>query len=55
MLYLWNAWLRLVNDSWLTYQEIKAYCELTGLVFTPGEVEQIRTLDRLYWRTLNDN
>jgi hypothetical protein len=37
----------------LTYNEIKAYSEMTGTVFEPWEVSALKGLDRVYMKVAN--
>jgi hypothetical protein len=37
----------------LSYQEMKAWLELTGEVLTPYEVEAIKRIDKVYMKVIN--
>lgn len=39
----------------ITYQEIKAWCELTGVVLSPWEVNAIKRLDAVYMKVVSKN
>ncbi|UGO51428.1 hypothetical protein QJV44_gp14 [Serratia phage vB_SmaS_Tlacuache] len=55
LFYLWECFLKLINDGWLSYQEIKAFIDLTGYELSGSDIEWIRRLDRIYWRVMNDH
>lgn len=53
--YLWAWWseLQVSQELIIPYNEIRAWCELTGASPTPGEVLFIRDLSRLFISILN--
>jgi hypothetical protein len=55
MIYLWEHFLNLnstrpsgMSIGSITYSEIKAYCDMNGLSFSPFEVRIIKMLDRVF-------
>jgi hypothetical protein len=51
--YIWEWYLELKGDNTLSFQEIQSWAELTQQVPEAWEVELLKSLDRLYWRTIN--
>jgi len=61
--YLWTAFLALNNSrsmgahtaNPISYQEIKAYCDLTAVVLSPRDVEAIKEVDSVYLKVMNSD
>jgi hypothetical protein len=51
--YLYGWWLKLYSASKLTYSELKAFTELTGIDLKPWQVDAIMSIDYEYQRALN--
>lgn len=52
--YLWDYYLEIKMDGFLTHTEIKDWAELLHINITHWEVRILKTLDRIYWKQLND-
>jgi len=48
--YIWRIFVDLKNAGGATYQEMRAYCEMTGELLSPFEVDCIRRLDEAHKR-----
>jgi hypothetical protein len=51
--YIWDWYLEMRSGDPLTFTEIKSWSELTHQTLLAWEVDLVRTLDRLYWRTIS--
>lgn len=62
MSHIWSAFLDLSQTRGqgfsgplaITYQEIRCYCDLTGIDMTPYEVKLVKRLDVIYLRKSKD-
>ena len=52
--YIWEWYLEMRGREPLTFSEMQSWATLTHQKPLAWEVDLVRTLDRLYWRTIND-
>ncbi|WP_434801436.1 phage tail assembly chaperone [Spartinivicinus marinus] len=53
--YIWQWWLEVRGSDPLTFTELYHWSQLTHKHLRAWEVDLIRSLDRIYWNTINDN
>ncbi|MGI9277483.1 MAG: phage tail assembly chaperone [Endozoicomonas sp.] len=52
--YLWEWFLELRTSEALTFTEIHYWTQLTQKRIRGWEVDVLRSIDRIYWRVMND-
>jgi hypothetical protein len=52
--YIWLWFLEISGHCPLTYAELESWNRLTCANLRPWEAEAIKSLDRLFWRTIHD-
>ena len=52
--HVWGWWCRLCREEGASYQEIRAWSELTGHIPTPPEVDAMRALNELRARIMSE-
>ncbi|MGI0119685.1 phage tail assembly chaperone [Zooshikella sp. RANM57] len=53
--YILQWWLEVRGSEPLTFTELQNWSQLTHKNLRAWEVDLIRSLDRIYWNTINDN
>lgn len=52
--YLYSWWLKLYSTQKLTFTELKAFIDLSGINLRPWQVDAIMNIDYEYHRALNN-